>query len=104
MTIPAGNPGNAAGTSLLPALATFVGVYAALALPVFLRQEVPVAWLLASVVLALPLAALSAIDVREYRLPDALTLPLAAAGVFVSWWFAPATLWWTIASMLIGFA
>ena len=69
----------------------------------FWRQEVPVAWLLASVVLGLPLAALSAIDVREYRLPDALTLPLAAAGVLVSWWLAPASLWWTIASMVIGF-
>ena len=96
--------GNAAERSLLPAIAAFVGLYAALALPVFWRQEVPLAWLLASVVLALPLAALSAIDLREYRLPDVLTLPLAAAGVLVSWWLAPASLWWTIASIVIGFA
>ena len=104
MTMPAGNAGNAAERSLLPSIAAFVGLYAALALPVLWRQEVPIAWLLASVVLALPLAALSAIDVREYRLPDVLTLPLAAAGVLVSWWLAPASLWWTIASMVIGFA
>jgi leader peptidase (prepilin peptidase) / N-methyltransferase len=104
MTVPDGNAGNAAEHSLRPAIAAFVALYAAFALPVFWRQEVPLAWLLASVVLALPLAALSAIDVREYRLPDVLTLPLAAAGVLVSWWFAPASLWWTIASMLIGFA
>ena len=104
MTMPAGNAGNAAERSLLPSIVAFVGLYAALALPVLWRQEVPLTWLLASVVLALPLAALSAIDVREYRLPDVLTLPLAAAGVLVSWWFAPASLWWTIASMVIGFA
>ena len=102
--MPAGNAGNSAERSLLPSIAAFVGLYAALALPVLWRQEVPLAWLLASVVLALPLAALSAIDVRQYRLPDVLTLPLAAAGVLVSWWLAPASLWWTIASMVIGFA
>ena len=104
MTMPAGNAGNAAERSLLPSIAAFVGLYAALALPVLWRQEVPLSWLLASVVLALPLAVLSAIDLREYRLPDVLTLPLAVAGVLVSWWFAPASLWWTIASMVIGFA
>ena len=79
MTMPASDTGNAAERRLLPAIAAFVGLYAALALPVFWRQEVPLSWLLASVVLALPLAVLSAIDVREYRLPDVLTLPLAAA-------------------------
>ena len=104
MTMPAGDAGNAAERRLLPAIAAFVGLYAALAVPVFWRQGVPLSWLLASVALALPLAALSAIDVHEYRLPDVLTLPLAAAGVVVSWWLAPASLWWTIASMLIGFA
>jgi leader peptidase (prepilin peptidase) / N-methyltransferase len=103
MTMPVGNAGNATERSLLPSIAAFVGLYAALALPVLWRQEVPLSWLLASVVLALPLAVLSAIDLREYRLPDVLTLPLAIAGVLVSWWFAPASLWWTIASMVIGF-
>ena len=100
--MPAGNAGNAAERGLLPAIAAFAGLYAAFALPIFWRAEVPLSWLLASVVLGLPLAALSAIDLREYRLPDVLTLPLAAAGVLVAWWLAPASLWWTIASMLIG--
>ena len=35
--------------------------------------------------LFLPLAALSVIDLKTYRLPDALTLPLAAAGLLMSY-------------------
>ena len=41
----------------------------------------PVADLLATPVLAVMLAALVAFDVRERRLPDALTLPLALVGL-----------------------
>lgn len=52
---------------------------------------------LASLVLAVMLAALSAVDITSYRLPDVLTLPLIVAGIAVSallnttappWWFA----------------
>ncbi len=82
----------------------FVGLYAALALPVLWRQEASVAWLLASIGLALALSALSAVDLREYRLPDVLTLPLAVAGVLASWWIGLASPWWAIGSAAIGFA
>jgi leader peptidase (prepilin peptidase)/N-methyltransferase len=60
--------------------------------------------LLVSVALALVLAVLSAIDLREYRLPDILTLPLVAAGVLASWWLGLASPWWSIASAVVGFA
>jgi leader peptidase (prepilin peptidase) / N-methyltransferase len=42
--------------------------------------------------------------VREYRLPDVLTLPLLSAGLLVSWWLGNAPLWWAVASAVIGFA
>ena len=88
---------------VVPTLA-FAGFYVALALPTLWRQEAPVAWLLASVGLALALAALSAVDLRDYRLPDVLTLPLAATGVLASWWLGLASPWWAIGSAVIGFA
>jgi prepilin signal peptidase PulO-like enzyme (type II secretory pathway) len=44
--------------------------------------------------------ALSAVDLRDYRLPDVLTLPLAAAGVLASWWLGFASPWWAIGSAL----
>lgn len=97
----------AAGTgdrSLALSTTAFVGVYAVLALPLVWRQQITVAWLLASLALALVLAALSAIDLRDYRLPDALTLPLAAAGVVASWWLGLAPPWWAVASAVLGFA
>jgi prepilin signal peptidase PulO-like enzyme (type II secretory pathway) len=68
---------------ILPTLA-LAGFYATLALPTLWRQEPPVAWLPASAALALALAALSAVDLRDYRLSDVMTLPLAAAGVLAS--------------------
>src|SRR5262245_54698681 len=72
----------------------------------------PLAWtddpltagaILASAVLASVLAAASAIDLRIYRLPDALTIPLLVAGLFVSWWLALAPLWWRAASAAVGY-
>src|SRR6185436_5311870 len=87
----------------LSALA-FAGFYLALALPVLWRNEASVTWLLASAGLALVLAALSAVDLRDYRLPDLLTLPLVAVGVLASWWLGLASPWWAIASAVIGFA
>src|SRR5262249_20153377 len=64
--------------------------------------EASAVWLVTSVVLALPLAILSAIDLRDHRLPDILTLPLAAAGLIAPF-TAAATLWWHAASAVIGF-
>ena len=50
------------------------------------------------------LAALSAIDLREYRLPDVLTLPLAALGLIATPLLLEASAWWHAASAAIGFA
>jgi leader peptidase (prepilin peptidase)/N-methyltransferase len=82
---------------------TFAASYGLLSMPAIWAREPSKVWLVASVVLALTLAVLSAIDLRDYRLPDILTLPLAAAGLVVSL-TAGATLWWHAASALIGFA
>lgn len=95
---------NPADRSLALSTLAFAGLYFALALPVLWRQEASVAWLFASVCLALALAALSAVDLRDYRLPDLLTLPLVAAGVLASWWLELASPWWATASAVIGFA
>jgi leader peptidase (prepilin peptidase)/N-methyltransferase len=46
----------------------------------------PHGWLLAAAIgLGWVLAALAAIDITTFRLPDLLTLPLAAAGLLVAW-------------------
>lgn len=58
----------------------------------------------ASLVLAGMLAALSAIDLYEHRLPDLLTFPLAAFGLMASAWTGVEPMWWPAASALLGFA
>jgi leader peptidase (prepilin peptidase)/N-methyltransferase len=88
---------------ILSALA-FAGFYLALALPILWRQMPSLGWLFASAALAVTLAALSAVDLRDYRLPDIMTLPLVAAGVLASWWLELASPWWAMASAVIGFA
>jgi leader peptidase (prepilin peptidase) / N-methyltransferase len=93
---------DAASRGLVFSALAFVGLYLVLAVPILLR--VPAAWLVASVVLALALAALSAVDLREYRLPDVLTLPLIAFGVMATWWLGLASPGWAIASAVVGFA
>ena len=96
--------GDANDSHLALAAAAFAGLYGLLALPVLWWQQPSLEGLLASAVLALALAALSAIDVRDYRLPDVLTLPLAAAGLLASWWAGESPLWWHVVSAVIGFA
>jgi leader peptidase (prepilin peptidase)/N-methyltransferase len=82
----------------------FAALYVLLAMPAVWGHTPSGPWLVASVVLAVTLAALSAIDVREHRLPDALTLPLAAAGLLVSTYIVGNPLWWHVTSAVIGFA
>jgi leader peptidase (prepilin peptidase)/N-methyltransferase len=89
---------------LAAATAAFAALYALLSVPVLWWQQVSAAGLLASAVLALSLAALSAIDLRDYRLPDVLTLPLAGAGLLASSWVSDAPLWWHAVSAVVGFA
>jgi leader peptidase (prepilin peptidase)/N-methyltransferase len=61
-------------------------------------------WLLLSSVLASFLAALSAIDLYEYRLPDLGTLPLAALGLAAAPVVLETSFWWHAAAAVIGFA
>jgi len=93
-------------TSGLPLTATaaFLGLYALVAAPFALREGFELEGVLLSSVLALTLAALSAIDLDVYRLPDALTLPLTALGVAATPLVMEASLWWQAASALLGFA
>jgi leader peptidase (prepilin peptidase) / N-methyltransferase len=61
-------------------------------------------WLLwASLALGWTLLALAAIDLRHYLLPDALTLPLIAAGLAVAWLIEPARLWDHVLGAAAGF-
>lgn len=56
----------------------------------------------ASLLLGGTLAVLSAIDMRVYRLPDALTLPLLVAGLCIAWALDLAPVWWRGLSAVIG--
>ena len=76
--------GNTFG-SLNGSAAWIGGVYLAIALPLaFISPVMPPAIILASLILGSGLVALSAIDFLTLRLPDALTLPLAAAGLLLA--------------------
>lgn len=62
-------------------------------------------WLLwASCGLAWTLLALALIDLEHQILPDALTVPLAAAGLAVAWLAAPATILDNVAGAALGYA
>lgn len=63
----------------------FAAAYAVLALPTLREGAMPPRLLAVSALLAVVLAALSAIDLATFRLPDALTLPLIAAGPVLAW-------------------
>lgn len=93
-------------TSGLPlkATAAFLGLYALVAAPFALQEGFELEGVLLSSVLAVALAALSAIDLHAYRLPDALTLPLTVLGVAGTPLVMETSLWWQAASALLGFA
>ena len=91
------------GRALLVATLAFLLLFLALAAPTSWQSAEPRP-MAPSVLLALALAALSAIDLRYYRLPDAITLPLAASGLAVSAWTGMQPLWWSALSALICFA
>ncbi len=62
----------------------FLALYVVLAIPALRGGEMSAAAFAASIPLALALAVLSAIDLRSFRLPDAITLPLIAAGLVLA--------------------
>ena len=61
-----------------------LAVFAACALPQFWSELLTPRWWLATALLGMTLALLSAIDLKTLRLPDALTLPLIAAGLMLA--------------------
>jgi leader peptidase (prepilin peptidase) / N-methyltransferase len=82
----------------------FIAAYAILAMPVL--REGAMSWklLAISVGLGATLARLSTIDLRTFRLPDVITLPLMAAGPVLAWalgWEGGAA--WRIAAAAAGF-
>ncbi|WP_088343238.1 MULTISPECIES: A24 family peptidase [Rhodomicrobium] len=79
------------------------GAYLLLALAVLSRDAMPAGVLAATAVLGAALVALSVIDLRTMRLPDAITLPLVATGpllTFALGWDDPL---WRIAAAAAGF-
>jgi leader peptidase (prepilin peptidase) / N-methyltransferase len=102
---PGGEPGGRlALTPPLPATAAFLGLYALLAAPFLFQEGFEFELLVLSSVLAVALAVLSAIDLSAYRLPDLLTLPLTALGLVATPLVLEASLWWQLASAVLGFA
>ncbi len=92
------SPKELAGAAL-----AFLALYGALAAP-GLWHDAPVPGIPAvSILLAAMLAACSAIDVHLCRLPDVLTLPLAALGLLVSSATGAAPLWWSALSAAVGY-
>lgn len=73
---------------LIAPVAVILSLFACLAWPLAYGPPLPSGFYVASGVLAVTLAIASAIDIATHRLPDMLTLPLAAAGLLASAWFA----------------
>lgn len=81
-------------------LAAFYGV---LALPVLGEVDIPLSIAVISALLAVVLVTLSVIDLRSFRLPDALTLPLIAGGFAVAWLLEGEVPIWRVAGALAGY-
>jgi leader peptidase (prepilin peptidase) / N-methyltransferase len=99
-----GGIGTFALTPLLPATAALAALYALIATPLLFADGVDRKFVALSCLLAGALALLSAIDLREYRLPDVLTLPLAGLGLVATPLLLAASPAWQLVSALIGFA
>jgi leader peptidase (prepilin peptidase)/N-methyltransferase len=78
-------------------------LYLIAALPALLEAAMPSFVIAASALLGAALIALSLIDLRTMRLPDAITLPLIVAGPAVAFTAAGASLVWHIGSAAAGF-
>jgi leader peptidase (prepilin peptidase) / N-methyltransferase len=100
---PQGSPDPSRWPGLLPATAAFLALYGLLGAPFLIQEGFEPEGLLLSTLLAIFLASLSAIDLREYRLPDLLTLPLTALGLIATPLVLEASPWWQAASAATGF-
>ncbi len=89
---------------VIVATLAFLALFGALSAPLLWRPEVTTDLLAASLVLAAALAALSAIDLHVYRLPDVVTLPLAILGLLVSARSGTMPLWWSALSAVVAFS
>ncbi|MEQ1696224.1 MAG: prepilin peptidase, partial [Hyphomicrobiaceae bacterium] len=81
----------------------FAAAYAVLAVPAVFALQPPLHYVVITVLLGLVLAALSAIDVDSLRLPDALTLPLAAAGLGLSVYLQWDDPWSRVLAVIAGY-
>jgi leader peptidase (prepilin peptidase)/N-methyltransferase len=91
--------------ALLLATGAFMVLYGVVSAPMLWHEPAGAPMLLASAILAAGLAALSAVDLYQFRLPDLLTLPLLAIGLMVALGLGEdgAVLWHAV-SAGIGFA
>jgi leader peptidase (prepilin peptidase)/N-methyltransferase len=78
-------------------------LFALTSAPAIWQGDIPSMVLVSSVILGLSLAAMSAVDVCSFRLPDALTLPLMGGGFLLAWLMDWGPLWWRAASAAAGF-
>lgn len=93
-----------AAMGLIPAIAGFATLYTAAALPELLGTAMPPAVVAATLVLGATLTLLSAIDFKTFRLPDWLTLPLAAAGLAITAILTPDQTWlWRAGAAAAGY-
>jgi leader peptidase (prepilin peptidase)/N-methyltransferase len=81
----------------------FFLLYVLLSLPLVLGGEALPELAGASLLLAVALAALSAIDLARYQLPDSITFPLIGLGLMVSWRIGTMPVVWSAASAAAGF-
>ncbi len=78
-------------------------LFAAAALPAFAGSPLRTDVALLSALLGAALAIASTIDVRSFILPNSITLPLIAAGPFVTAWFETSPVYWSVASAALGY-
>lgn len=77
--------------------------YGALAVPAAMStRPMSSSALLASIILAAALIALTIIDLKSFRLPDFLTLPLMLTGIGLAWALGWDSASWRLASAAIG--
>ena len=85
-------------------LAAIAMIYFVLAIPAAADKPMPASAAAVSLMLAAVLIVLSLIDLKTFRLPDSLTLPLIAAGILTAAYLGSGTVAWRTISAAIGFA
>ena len=88
------------------ATAVLFGLFALVGVPFWAASGgiADTAVVVASAVLAAGLIALSIVDVRTFRLPDRLTMPLLACGLAATWWICADDYRWHVVAAIAGYA